>query len=460
MTTTTSLYAYAAAIAPAVIAPALAAHEPTPRAAPLLAAVDAFPNHRFEFPADLQVAPDGSNRIFVVVQKKGVIRVFRNEPDPGPPTTYLDIFDRIDTSGVESGILALAFHPDYANNGHAFVTYTTHDGDMWHCIVSRFTVSSGNPDRLNVFSELVLLDVPQDQPDHNVHRLAFGPDGYLYIAAGDGGSPGSDAENDAQNPATLKGSILRIDVDNADPPLNYAIPPTNPFAGNELGYREEVFAYGVRNPWRIVFSPDAKLWVGDVGDASREELGWATAGDNLGWKFAEGFRCNISPDCLDESLTPPLLDYNHEFSAEGGFAITAGQVYADPSCPALFGAFIYADFITGNFWALHYNDDGPTANTNVLPLSGVRPTAFARTQDGELLVTDYTTVGRILRLEPINLCPADFAPPLNSLDFSDVIAFLTAFAAALPTADLAPPKSQFDFSDIVAFLGHFADGCP
>ncbi|MEZ6243590.1 MAG: PQQ-dependent sugar dehydrogenase [Phycisphaerales bacterium] len=426
---------------------------------PLLKLVDAFPNIRVQFPVDIQFAPDHPDRIYVVLQKLGQVKFFVNEPAPSPPKTFLDLSSRITTMGPEAGILALAFHPDYASNGYIFVTYTSFDGFCWHSVVSRFTRSASDPDVIDDTTELVLFDVLEDQPDHNVHRLAFGPDACLYIAAGDGGSPNQDVEGDAQNPATLKGSILRIDVNAADPPLNYAIPQDNPFARNKLGYREEVFCYGLRNPWRFSFGPDGKLWVGDVGGQLREEISLATPGANLGWNLVEGTHCRTSPDCLDADLTPPVVEYPHEVTPDGGHAVIAGQVFTDPRCPALYGAFIYTDHISANFWAIHYADDALVANTNVLPLSGARPTAIARTPDGELLVADYSSSGRVLRLETVNICPADFAPPLGQLDFTDVTTFLQAFLDMIPTADLAEPAGVFDFSDVTRFLAKFVAGC-
>ncbi len=196
---------------------------------------EAFPNLTFVNPVDLQYAPDGTDRIFILEQS-GIIKVFENNGNTTVVKTFLDIRDRV-TSGGETGLLGLAFHPDYASNGYFYVDYTTPNPLRTH--VSRFHVTS-DPDSADESSELVLLEIAQPFPNHNGGRVSFGPDGYLYIGMGDGGSAG-DPNDNAQNLAVLLGKILRVDVDNPSGGLNYGIPPNNPFAGNTQGWREEIY---------------------------------------------------------------------------------------------------------------------------------------------------------------------------------------------------------------------------
>jgi len=241
---------------------------------------NAFPMLSFTRPVDLQPAGDGSNRLFVVEQR-GVISVFDNYPGVPSKSVFLDIQARVDNSGNEEGLLGLAFHPDYETNGYFYVNYTSSVTGLTH--VSRFSVSAGDSSVAAPGSELVLIQIDKPYENHNAGSIAFSPvDGYLYITTGDGGSAG-DPNNNGQNLATLLGSILRIDVDSTEAGLDYAIPPDNPFADNGQGYREEIYAYGLRNPWRMSFDPvTGWLWAADVGQSSWEEIDVIESGGNYG----------------------------------------------------------------------------------------------------------------------------------------------------------------------------------
>jgi len=322
---------------------------------------NAFPMLSFTRPVDLQHPGDGSNRIFVVEQR-GVISVFDNYAGVPSKSTFLDIQARVDNSGSEEGLLGLAFHPDYETNGYFYVDYTSSVTGLTH--ISRFSVSATDSNVADAGSELVIIQIPKPYENHNAGQIAFGPaDGYLYITAGDGGS-GGDPNNNGQNPATLLGSILRIDVDSTEAALNYAIPPDNPFAGNGDGYREEIYAYGFRNPWRMSFDASTgRFWVADVGQSSWEEIDIVENGGNYGWHIMEGAHCYNPPSgCDSTGLTGPIWEYNHSL----GNAVTGGYVYRGCCVPELVGKYIYADYGSGRIWSLEYDGVGPTVNTELL----------------------------------------------------------------------------------------------
>jgi len=419
--------------------------------------VNAFPNLTFDKPVDIVAPPDGTDRLFVVEQFPGTITFFDNDPGATTKTVFLDLSDRV-TQSEEGGVIALAFHPDYASNGHVFVTYAIRVGGIQRSIVSRFTVDDDDPDELDLDSELELLNLNTFRENHTMHRLGFGPDGYLYVSVGDGGCCG-DPDQNGQDLTTIQGSIVRLDIDNTDPGLNYAIPADNPFAGNSDGFVEEIFCYGLRNPWRFSFDSLGRLWIGDVGQDRREEISWASNGANLGWPIMEGFDCfPVQNPCDQTGLTLPLHQYPHGFDQNSGNSVTGGYVYEGWNCGALHAKYLFADFVSGNIWAMDFDNGGSLGVDNIVT-SPRNWSCFGVDSQGEVYVASYFE-GKIYRFESPGFCPPDLAPPLATLNFSDVIAFLTAFANALPEADLAPPAFVFDFSDVIAYLTAFAAGCP
>ncbi len=237
------------------------------------------------------------------------------------------------------------------------------------------------------------MEVSQPFSNHNGGQIAFGPDGYLYIALGDGGS-GGDPDGNGQNRATLLGSILRIDANTASGARNYAIPPDNPFAGNSQGFREEIFAYGLRNPWRFSFDPvTKKLWAGDVGQNLYEEIDIIEKGRNYGWNIMEGFHCYSSATCDTAGLTLPVWEYGHNSS--GGIAVTGGFVYRGTQLPELYGKYIYADYGSGRIWSLSYSDND-TVNTELLKTS-LNISSFGTDRFNELYMCAFD--GKIYRFK-------------------------------------------------------------
>ncbi|MDN3725428.1 PQQ-dependent sugar dehydrogenase [Aequorivita sp. SDUM287046] len=293
----------------------------------------------FTAPLNLQHAND--DRLFVVEQG-GSIKIIQGDGTVNT-TPFLNISGNI-SSGGERGLLGLAFHPDYSNNGYFFVYYTKPNGNSQ---VSRFSVSTGNPDVADENSELPIIDYSQPFSNHNGGCLAFGPDGYLYIASGDGGS-GGDPGDRAQNINVLLGKILRIDIDNPSGGNNYGIPADNPFVGNPDA-KEEIWAYGLRNPWRFSFDfTDNNLWIADVGQTNIEEINRVTiaeAGINYGWRCYEGTQPFNTQDCPPQSeMTFPIAEYGHN---NGNCSITGGYVYRGSTYPALNNLYFYGDFCSG-----------------------------------------------------------------------------------------------------------------
>ncbi len=351
--------------------------------------VDAFPNLSFDRPLNIMHAGDQTNRLFVEEQG-GVIYVIENNSETSDKTVFLDISDRITDARTEQGLLGLAFHPDFETNGFFYVNYTA--AGSGRTIISRFHVSEDNPDEADPNSETEILSYSQPFANHNGGDLAFGPRGYLYIAAGDGGDAG-DPNGNGQDRTTLLGSILRIDVDNSENGNNYGIPSDNPFAGNDQGFREEIFAYGLRNPWRFSFDPETDdLWAGDVGQNSIEEIHIIESGLNYGWNIIEGSECYRSADCDKTGLELPIFEYSH---SNGDRSITGGEVYRGSMLPGLQGYYIYADFISGRIWALDASNRENPDNTLLIQADfGI--SSFGTDQNNELYICGFD--GKIYHL--------------------------------------------------------------
>ncbi len=327
-------------------------------------------------PVALTHAGDGSGRRFVVLQEG---RIVIHDEDGTGATPFLDISDRVSCCG-ERGLLGLAFHPRYRDNGFFFVNYTDPGGDTR---VSRFSVGN-DPDRADPGSETEVLAFGQPFGNHNGGDLAFGPDGFLYIASGDGGS-GGDPQNNGQALDTRLGKILRVDVDG----LPFAIPPANPFAG-QGGALEEIWAYGLRNPWRMSFDRQTgDLFIGDVGQGAREEVNFQPAasdgGENYGWRRMEGTACfNPSSGCNDGSLTLPVLEYGHD----QGCSVTAGYRYRGEASSALEGVYFFGDFCSGRIWGATPAADGSWSMVELLD-TDLAVSSFGEDEAGEIYVLDH-----------------------------------------------------------------------
>ncbi len=352
---------------------------------------NAFPSLSFSLPVDLQNAHDGSDRLFLV-EKSGVIRVFNNSPDTSSSLVFLDISGIVSSGSSEMGLLGLAFHPDFSTNGYFFVDYTA--DSPRRTVITRYQVNANDPNLANVSSAMVILEVAQPYTNHNGGQIAFGPDGYLYIAMGDGGS-GGDPQGHGQNRSTLLGSILRIDIDNPGSGTDYSIPLSNPFLGNAMGYAEEIFAYGLRNPWRFSFDHETSdLWLADVGQNQIEEVDLIQNGGNYGWNLKEGSQCYAVSECDGLGLMDPIWEYNHGV----GSSITGGYVYRGSRLPSLYGDYLYGDFISGRIWSLEYEGIGTTNNTELFDTS-LSISSFGIDESGEVYVLSYDGVVYILTYE-------------------------------------------------------------
>ncbi|WP_034256519.1 PQQ-dependent sugar dehydrogenase [Adhaeribacter aquaticus] len=352
----------------------------------------AFPNLVIDLPVELTSPDDGTDRIFVIAQK-GKIHVFPNQADVKTAPVFLDITDRI-VSGGERGLLGLAFHPKFKENGYFYVNYT--GGNPLTTYISRFKVNQGNPNTADPKSEEILLTYRQPYSNHNGGKVAFGNDGYLYIASGDGGS-GGDPLNNGQNRKELLGKIIRIDVDNAAGSMKYGIPADNPFKNNTEGFREEIFAYGMRNPWRFNFDrKTGLLWAADVGQDEIEEVDIIEKGGNYGWRLMEANNCFNPANCDKTNLKLPIWTYPH--GASTGLSITGGYVSHDKNLPGLEGKYIYGDYVSGNIWALTYEGNKAVKNEQIGKLD-VPLSSFGEDAQNNLYVLAYTS-GKIYKLKP------------------------------------------------------------
>lgn len=356
----------------------------------------AFPNLSFSRPVDIQHAGDGSNRLFVLEQHEGRIRSFQN--DQG--VTSADIFLEINGIGTEDeeGLLGLAFHPDFESNGFFFVNYSARNPRR--SVISRFNIAPTNPNVADPTSELVILEVIQPYPNHNGGQLFFHPDdGFLYIGLGDGGS-GGDPDDNGKDPKTLLGSILRIDVNNASEANPYEIPADNPFVGNTDGFKEEIFAYGLRNPWRMSVDPETgNIWAGDVGQSAREEIDIIENGGHYGWNTMEGMLCfPSSVNCNRSGLDLPVWEYNRGV----GTSVTGGYVYRGTRVPELIGKYIYGDFVSRRIWALTVTDND-TTNVEIVRASFNIP-AFGVSENNELFIAGFDgKLHRFVETEPTSV---------------------------------------------------------
>ena len=373
--------------------PTAPASAPVPRGLPQLDVEPAFPNISLQRMVHLTYSSEDDGRLFVVLQP-GRIVFFEDRPDAQDVRTFMDISERVSDRGNEEGLLGLAFDPDYESNGYFYVYYSA--ANPRRSVISRFSVDPNDPHRADASSETEIMVVPQPYSNHNGGHLVFGPDGFLYVGLGDGGSA-NDPSGNGQDKTTLLGTILRIDVSTLDSLGRYSVPPDNPFAGDGGGVRSEIWAYGLRNPWRFNFDPETgDLWAADVGQNAWEEVDVIRRGANYGWNVMEGAHClsggrsltgllrRSSGECDRTGLELPVVEYGRE----DGCSITGGYVYRGARLTSLAGAYVYGDFCSGKIWGLRAKS-GAAVEHRLLVDSSLRLSAFGENPAGELFMLSF-----------------------------------------------------------------------
>lgn len=349
--------------------------------------VPAFPALEFERPVWLTMPPDDSKRFFVVAQD-GVVYHFKPDQAVKDTTVFLDISKKVFRGHNEEGLLCLAFHPKYKENGSFFVWYSRNEPRRH--VLSRFQVSKTDAGKADPASETILLEIEKPFGNHDGATLVFGPDGFLYFSVGDGGA-GGDPQKNGQNLSSWLAKIHRIDVDHEDGKKPYSVPKDNPFV-NTPGARPETWAYGLRNVWRMSFDrKTGELWAADVGQDKFEEVDVIVKGGNYGWRIREGLH-EFNVVETQATLIDPVIEYSHK----EGQSITGGYVYRGKAMKGLVGAYIYADYVSGTIWALRYDGKQVTAWKTLLEQPKNIAT-FGEDPDGELYVCCFD--GKLYRLE-------------------------------------------------------------
>ncbi|MEL7538788.1 MAG: PQQ-dependent sugar dehydrogenase [Pseudomonadota bacterium] len=344
-----------------------------------------FPALSFNQPVAMLQAP-GDPSTWYVIERAGRILTFANDPAAASTAVFADLTAIIDSGPGEAGLLGMAFDPAFATNGHVFLSYTTTGAPLISRIV-RFTTNAGGA-TLDLNSAVEVINVPQNGGNHNGGQVSFGPDGFLYVAFGDGGGAGDPADN-GQQPTNLRGAMLRLDIQSD---ASYTIPASNPFAGNATcpaGFGAaacpEIFAYGLRNPWRFSFDRQTGvLLAGDVGQGSLEEIDRIDVGGNYGWNVREGNECFNAATCPTAGFTDPI----HVYGRNDGVSVTGGYVYRGSAAPALAGRYVFGDFGTGRIWSIDPDVQTPGPST-LLVESGLSIASFGEDTAGELYVIDY-----------------------------------------------------------------------
>ncbi len=361
-----------------------------------------FNNLTFNEPLGLLQAP-GDNSRFFVLERRGRVRVFANNNNVSTAGDFINLTTSINSQSQEAGLLGMAFHPSFATNREVFLSYTDSSSPTGlRSVIARYR-STDNGQTLNPSTREILLTVNQPYSNHNGGHIAFGPDGYLYIGFGDGGS-GGDPQGNAQNLNTVLGKMLRIDVNETNGTTPYAIPPTNPFRSG--GGRPEIYAWGLRNPWRWSFDrATGELWLGDVGQGALEEVDKIQLGGNYGWNRKEGTRCYNASSCSNAGVIDPIVQYGRG----DGISITGGFVYRGSAIPSLVGRFVYGDYGSGRIWAVTYNDVTGQAAPQQLMDTNFAIASFGEDQAGELYLTDFSG-GKIRKLVPQGTPPPNNFP--------------------------------------------------
>jgi len=360
--------------------------------------VDAYPRLRVDRPIVLTGAGDGSGRLFIAGQRGKIFFIDASDKDVERPTLFGDLSKRVSYKDRENeeGLLGLTFHPQFKNNGYFFVYYTTRE-QPHTSVISRFSAVDGM--MVDLGSEVKLLEIQQPFWNHNGGTIVFGPDGYLYVALGDGGKA-NDPLGSGQDVSTLLGSVLRIDVDKASAEMPYAIPSDNPLVGKP-DTRPEIYAFGIRNIWRMAFDKKTgDLWAADVGQNEWEEVNLIRAGGNYGWNLREAahaFTLAGGPGSgPSPELSDPIAEYPH--TEAWGKSITGGAVYRGSKTPILDGYYLYGDYISGRMWALKYDPANATVTENRPIIWDNLPVfTFGQTDEGEVLMSTMSGGGRIFR---------------------------------------------------------------
>ena len=344
----------------------------------------------------MEPAPGIPNKLFLAV-KTGEIVIIDTATTSVPETEFLDISEKVNSTGNEEGLLGFTFDNHYMDNRFFYVYYSA--SKPRRSVISRFTAETDNLLKAIPGSEKILLEVEQPYSNHNGGHLQFGLDGFLYIGLGDGGSAG-DPLNNGQDLSTLLGSILRINVHTENTQTRYTVPMDNPFANNVEGFRGEIWAYGLRNPWKFSFDTNSgTLWAADVGQNKYEEINLIVRGGNYGWNEMEGSSCynnfweiSQNEDCLKEEFVEPIFTYPHD---AGNCSVTGGYIYRGSQIEYLRGLYIYADFCSGRIWALEHDSKGNAVNTLLID-SNLAISSFAKDSKNELYVISYD--GAIYRM--------------------------------------------------------------
>lgn len=374
-----------------------------PTALPSVRLEPAFASLDFQRPVQITHAGDGSDRLFVVEQP-GRVMVFPNSPDVKKAEVFIDLTDPVNDATNEEGLLSVAFHPNYKENGRFFVYYSA--GDPRRSVIAEGKASEDNPNRARPGLQVV-LEQPQPAWNHNGSTLLFGPDGMLYASFGDGGAAG-DPWNNAQDTTNLLGSVIRIDVDNKDAGRGYSIPADNPITIEQHQQnpklRRELWAWGLRNVWRMSFDrTTGELWAGDVGQNKWEEVSILRKGGNYGWKVREGaHRFGRNSTKNSEAFVEPVFEYNHK----KGLSITGGHVYRGPQS-ALQGLYMCGDYVTRRLWIMRPNGMNPVEDVREFDLGrdGAFVASFGEDEAGEMYICDHVRAnpgsgvrGRILKV--------------------------------------------------------------
>ncbi|MFZ5857458.1 MAG: PQQ-dependent sugar dehydrogenase [Chloroflexota bacterium] len=393
-------------------------------------------------------AGDGSNRLFIV-QRDGKILIHKNGGLNAAP--FLDVGALLASDGGEQGLLGLAFDPSYETNGKFYIVYTALS---YAVTLARYTVSA-NPDIANTSGE-ILLSIPKTRTNHNGGMITFGPDGYLYMSVGDGGG-GGDPDNNAQDRSVLLGKILRLDVSGAGA---YAIPTTNPYYNDpDPNVREEIWSYGLRNPWRFSFDRSTgDLFIGDVGQNAQEEVDFQAAGvaggQNYGWRILEGNLCYSPAVCTPPAnYVPPVTVYDHGTNDSNGCSVTGGYVYRGSNFPALTGVYLYADFCLGKIWGLTRNISDQWVTTLIADTDYMIP-SFGEDEQGELYIMDFAS-GSVLRLAEATVLSQTLKSTASRdghiLELHELLNRGGVFSSTQTTFPLGDDQSDRQFRAILSF---------